>query len=222
MCLAAVSEIQAIVAENVELIAEVNSWREQYGSGIGSRQIKPVGDAVLAMLKIDQEIFGTFPGGFGDNGTGDDHDGDDHGAESLRMEERRDSPQSVSFPQAASSTSTNTGFNLPEYIPTNPLSESDSFHTDTNHLIGMPDGLMDANESTTQQIMLPDVDLFSFLGDGGYDLSLTSDMDAPPISSSFADLNMHRDILHDFIISPPQMGHYIAPTHDEPNLGDML
>jgi hypothetical protein len=70
--------------------------------------------------------------------------------------------------------------------------------------------------------MLPDVDLFSFLDDGGYDLSLASNMDAPPISSSFADLNMHRDTLRDLIISPSQMRHYIVPTHDEPNLGYML
>jgi hypothetical protein len=199
MCLAAASEIQAVLAENIELIAEVNSWREQYGSGMGSRQVKPVGDAVLAMLKVDQEVFGTFPGGFSDNGTGDDHDGDDHGTERPQMEERRDSSQSVSFPQAAPSTSTNTGFNLPGYIPIHPHSGSQSFHPDTNHLIGIPDSLMDANRSTTQQTMLPDVDLFSFLDDGGYDLSLASNMDAPPISSSFADLNMHRDILHDLL-----------------------
>ncbi|PMD56073.1 uncharacterized protein K444DRAFT_536508, partial [Hyaloscypha bicolor E] len=46
-CLAAASEVQAILAENIQLIVEVNSWREQYGSGMGSSQVKPVGDAVL-------------------------------------------------------------------------------------------------------------------------------------------------------------------------------
>jgi hypothetical protein len=222
MCLAAASEVQAILAENIQLIVEVNSWREQYGSGMGSRQVKPVGDAVLAMLKVDQEVFGTFPGGFGDNGTGDDHDGDGHGAEIPQMEERRDSPRSFSFPQAAPSTSTNMGFNLPEQIPIHPHSGSQTFHPDTNHLMGIPGSLMDANGSPTQQTMLPGVDPFSFLDDGGYDLSLVSNMDAPPISSSFADLNMHRDTLRDLIISPSQMRHYIVPTHDEPNLGYML
>ena len=222
MCLAVASEIQAILAENIQLIVEVNSWREQYGSSIGLRQVKPVGDAVLAILKVDQEVFGTFPGGFGDNGTGDDHDGDGHGAERPQMEERSDSPLSFPFRQGSPSTSTNKGFNLPEQIPIHPHSGSQSFHPDANHLIGIPDNLVGANGSTAQQTMLPDVDPFSFLDDGGYELSLVSNMDAPPISSSFADLNMHRDMLHDLIIAPPQMRHYIAPTHDEPNLGYML
>ncbi|KAK0100210.1 hypothetical protein ONS95_008549 [Cadophora gregata] len=78
MFLAAASEVQTLIAENLELIAEVNRWRGQF-SDRSPCQPKPLGDGVLALLKVDQEVFGTFPAGFGDNSTGDGDDEEHRG-----------------------------------------------------------------------------------------------------------------------------------------------
>ncbi|KAH9214805.1 hypothetical protein DL95DRAFT_146506 [Leptodontidium sp. 2 PMI_412] len=71
MCLAAANEIQTILAENLELIAEVNRWREQFHGEKGTCQPRPLGEAVVSLMKLDQDVFGTFPGGFGDNSQAD-------------------------------------------------------------------------------------------------------------------------------------------------------
>jgi hypothetical protein len=71
MCLAAAAEIQGLLQENLEVITEVNTWREQYG--MPPMQPRVPGEAVQKLLKIDQDVLGTFPGGFGDNAAGDEH-----------------------------------------------------------------------------------------------------------------------------------------------------
>lgn len=71
MCLAAAAEIQGLLQENLEVITEVNTWREQYG--MPPRQPQVPGEAVQRLLKVDQDVLGTFPGGFGDNAAGDEH-----------------------------------------------------------------------------------------------------------------------------------------------------
>lgn len=218
MCLAAAGQIQAVLTENIELIAEINSWREQYGAGMGSRQVQPVGDAVLALLKVDQEVFGTFPGGFGDNGNGEEHD-DEHVIERPQIDERRDSIQSVFPPQPAPPASAVPDYDSAEYNSVDPQPVSQSFHLDFNHIMGMPNNFTDVNGISTRQTMLPDEDPFPFLDDG-YDIHLASNY--PPISSNFANLNMHRDVFHDFTTPTPEMGRYLVPTPDEPNLGYTL
>ncbi|KAG4435589.1 hypothetical protein IFR05_008935 [Cadophora sp. M221] len=75
MCLAAAIEIQNILAENLELIAEVNRWRGQFpGIEKSTCQPRPLGEAVVSLMKLDQDVFGTFPGGFGDNSQADGHE----------------------------------------------------------------------------------------------------------------------------------------------------
>ncbi|KAE8446526.1 hypothetical protein EG329_011858 [Mollisiaceae sp. DMI_Dod_QoI] len=219
MCLAAASEIQAILAENIELTAEVNSWREQYGvAGMAPRQVRPVSDAILALLKVDQQVLGTFPAGFGDNGTGEERD--DQGVENgitLEMEEQRDTIQSEFPPQAEMHPVSNTGLNFLEDGAS--LPEAQQFlaeSTPLSEMMRIPDSYLEANGISTQQTRLTHEDIPSSL-DNGYDISLPLDADLPP-SSNFAELNLHQNIFHEFA---PEMGYYLAPENDISDFGYM-
>jgi hypothetical protein len=221
MCLAAASEIQSILAENLELVAEVNRWREQCsGVGMAARHVKPVNDAVVTLLKVDQEAFGTFPGGFGDNGVGEEQD-EDQGAENGRrslMEEQRELMPSHFLPHAIARPVSDTGLNLPEDPSVYALTGTQPLLADPNQLpeiMGLPNSFMVPSQMPTQQAILPDQELFSFL-DNGFGVSLPSNSHIPPPSSSFAELNMHQDVFHD-IMAQPEMGYYLAPGNEGPN-----
>ena len=225
MCLAAAAEIQSILAEKNELIAEVNGWREQYGvASIGSRQVKPVGDPILALLKVDQEVFGTFPGGFGDNATIEEHD-DDQGLENSsrpQVEEPRVPIHSNFNPQAATHTISNTGLNFQEHTSMHPLPRAQSVPTDSNHFSErlIPNSHMQANRIAAQPTIIQPEDPFSFLDDG-YGTPLASNANSLPPSSNFAELNMHQNIYHDFAMPLPEVGYYLTPANDKLNMGYM-
>jgi hypothetical protein len=55
------------------------------------RQARPVDDAVLDLLKVELEKFGSFPEGFGDNGTSDKHDEGQGGENDSRVISNGDS-----------------------------------------------------------------------------------------------------------------------------------
>ena len=77
--LAAATEVRQLLADYDALRVEINNWRSLYHpGGVQEVQARPVNNALQDLLEVDQEVFGKFPGGFGDNGTGDEHD-EDHG-----------------------------------------------------------------------------------------------------------------------------------------------
>jgi hypothetical protein len=88
MRLVAASEVRELFANYDSLLAEINNWRSLYNpGGIQQLQARPANNALLDLLKVDQEVFGTFPGGFGDNGTGDEHDEDQGGTTDDRVQQ---------------------------------------------------------------------------------------------------------------------------------------
>jgi hypothetical protein len=230
MCLAAASEIQAILAENLELVAEVNSWREQYSAvGMTTRHVKPINDAVLELLKVDQEVLGTFPGGFGDNGVGEEHD-DEQGVEKgsrAQMEEQKDPMPSHFPPNAVTRTVSKVPLNLPEDPSVYALTGTHPLPAESNHLsattaipisnmASMENGFIDPNRMPIQQIISPNHDLFSFFHDG-FGVSPTPHAGILPPSNNSAGLNMHHDVYHDIIMAQPEMGYYLAPGTEGPN-----
>lgn len=66
MCIAAARDMQELLAENAQLVSEVNALRSQMGVGIGV-QPKQVTAAMAQLLSVEHETLGTFPAGFGDN-----------------------------------------------------------------------------------------------------------------------------------------------------------
>ncbi|KAF8849550.1 hypothetical protein BDZ45DRAFT_229851 [Acephala macrosclerotiorum] len=216
MCLAAASELQSILAENIQLVAEVNSWREQYGVGIGLRSAKPVGDAVQALLKVDQQVFGTFPAGFGDNGPGEGHD--DQGAENgttPQIEETIKAPtrRDVFPPQEDTRTVSNTRLNLQANTydapqGSQPLAGLD----DLPETMIIPNSFIEGDHLPTQTISVNE-DIFSPL-DHGYGVGLPSN--ALPPSNNFADLNLRQNIYHDF---PPEIDYYLPLANEMSNFG---
>lgn len=53
------------MAENMQVVAEVNTWRELHG--LTPQPVLPVGDKLKGLLDVKKDVLGTFPGGFGDN-----------------------------------------------------------------------------------------------------------------------------------------------------------
>ncbi|KFY87696.1 hypothetical protein V500_06821 [Pseudogymnoascus sp. VKM F-4518 (FW-2643)] len=75
--LAAASEIRDLLADYNSLITQLNA--RQYPHVPGETQQLPRRirtKALLELMDVEQEEFGTFPGGFGDNGPYDDVEGD--------------------------------------------------------------------------------------------------------------------------------------------------
>ncbi|CZR56419.1 uncharacterized protein PAC_06307 [Phialocephala subalpina] len=216
MCLAAASEIRSILAENIELIAEVNGWREQYGVGLGSRQVKPVNDAVQSLLEIDQQVFGTFPAGFGDNGPGEGHEEQEaENGSTPQMEEHREPTQSnVPPPQTGNGTVPNTGIRLQGNTSIHHLTQTHAMLPDLNdssEMMSIPNGFGEVGHIPVQSIPLHE-DIFSSLDDG-YNIPLASNADVPP-STDFAEMNLHQTMYHDF---PPEIDYFLRPADDMSN-----
>ncbi|RDL36004.1 uncharacterized protein BP5553_06616 [Venustampulla echinocandica] len=71
--LAAASEVSKLLAD-YDLLRRALNNRVPDNSAADMLQIppRPVSDALMNLLGVEQEEFGTFPGGFGDNGPGDE------------------------------------------------------------------------------------------------------------------------------------------------------
>ncbi|PVI01709.1 hypothetical protein DM02DRAFT_654188 [Periconia macrospinosa] len=76
LAMSALEDMQALIAERDELLAEVNQWRTA-SSALPLREVESRGKNLQELLATKNEVFGTFPNGFGDNapeeGSGDDH-----------------------------------------------------------------------------------------------------------------------------------------------------
>lgn len=212
MCIAAASDIQAILNKNLELTAEVNQWREQYGSRNSSCQIIPVTDAVSALLRIEQEILGTFPGGFGDNANGDEHDEFHRAEPGLRPQQQRRTSSGISHPHphALQPSMVNASRNVPDIPSIHDLRLSNELARTTGPLLsGLPNTMVMVDHSVAQHI-LPEDELFHFLSDG-YGLPLV-----PNVNMNFAndfEVPAIQGISYqDFDIPPSATDFYLA-TH---------
>ncbi|EWZ32497.1 hypothetical protein BFJ70_g14454 [Fusarium oxysporum] len=68
LCIAAASDMQEVVDQNHQLIAEVNALRAQIeGPSMPQVQVKPMTQAMTQLAETKNHVFGTFPAGFGDN-----------------------------------------------------------------------------------------------------------------------------------------------------------
>lgn len=77
MRLAAACEVRKLQANYDKVVGELNTWRALYSQEtIQQPRLQPMNAALHDLLKVDQEIFGTFPAGFGENGPG--HEQDDY------------------------------------------------------------------------------------------------------------------------------------------------
>ncbi|PCD26703.1 hypothetical protein AU210_013125 [Fusarium oxysporum f. sp. radicis-cucumerinum] len=68
LCIAAASDMQEVVDQNHQLVAEVNALRAQIeGPSMPQVQVKPMTQAMTQLAETKNHVFGTFPAGFGDN-----------------------------------------------------------------------------------------------------------------------------------------------------------
>ncbi|KAI3579200.1 hypothetical protein IWW34DRAFT_696847 [Fusarium oxysporum f. sp. albedinis] len=68
LCIAAASDMQEVVDQNHQLVAEVNALRAQIeGPSMPQAQVKPMTQAMTQLAETKNHVFGTFPAGFGDN-----------------------------------------------------------------------------------------------------------------------------------------------------------
>ncbi|KAJ6607590.1 hypothetical protein B0H10DRAFT_2071096 [Mycena sp. CBHHK59/15] len=87
--LAAAQTLRAVLAEREALLGEVNTLRAQLGLA-GPRELAArIDEGALELLTVEQEVFGAFPAGFGDNGE-DAGDVDDEMGMGGDEEERRE------------------------------------------------------------------------------------------------------------------------------------
>jgi hypothetical protein len=81
LCISASQNIQALLAERDELLAEVNQWRAASAVPLPLREACSARQQLQDLAAVESEICGPFPNGFGDNapedGSGDDQYHDD-------------------------------------------------------------------------------------------------------------------------------------------------
>ncbi|KAF5587886.1 hypothetical protein FPCIR_7368 [Fusarium pseudocircinatum] len=68
LSIAAASDMQEVMDQNRQLVAEVNALRAQIGGpSMPQAQVKPMTQAMAQLAETKNHVFGTFPAGFGDN-----------------------------------------------------------------------------------------------------------------------------------------------------------
>jgi hypothetical protein len=215
-----VGGIQGLLAENLELINELNTWRLQCGQP--GREITPASDAILGLLNLDKEIFGTFPGGFGDNaqvGPLIEAQDEDAGRQVLEIQESTKPPlsqetrETISQPQVGNIH--NQEFTLlPSSVKQLPHNTTISMVPQDNvtsqHHDNFPTTLVHNTEGLDENLLLFLDNEFGSLLPGG----------AGPVASlDFRDLNMLPD---EYDFAPlHQNDFYMASTADNRNFGYM-
>lgn len=76
--LSAARELRSLLAERDALLAEVNDWRGR--NGVDRRDSSGVSAAVEEVLKVEEETFGVFSAGFGNDDEDDEDGGDNEGS----------------------------------------------------------------------------------------------------------------------------------------------
>ncbi|KAL4781651.1 hypothetical protein BJX76DRAFT_334816 [Aspergillus varians] len=68
LCIDAARDMQELLAENSQLVAEVNALRSQMGgTGMMPSAPRPITNAMAQLMGVQDEVYGKFPAGFGDN-----------------------------------------------------------------------------------------------------------------------------------------------------------
>ncbi|KAH7403905.1 hypothetical protein BKA64DRAFT_462742 [Cadophora sp. MPI-SDFR-AT-0126] len=206
MCLAAASEVQTLISENLELIAEVNRWREQF-SGCSPWQPKPLGEGVTALLKVDQEVFGTFPGGFGDNSHGDGGD-EDHTAGNQERSQTEDGghPISHTLPMPEVPKIPNVP---PDISPVNFQNETSLPIAAANASTSMNFDPNNTRTSSGQQIDLldPTSDGFFTIMSNTYGNNLDPDFGIASGANNFDSSNMDHNLFLDIPMAIPNLNY---------------
>ena len=184
------------------------------------RQARPASDAILDLFKVENEVFGTFPGGFGDNGPGNEHDEDqwrssgtgtrtaEGDKEAFRSDSSRELVEIPDMNAAAIPSQIDSippineplqiQANLASYnIPENPRT-LDAFQS-LSIMTGLP-------------ATIPDDQLLPLLGNE-YEHPLGS------YAESFTSMNVSPINYSDFNMQPMDMGFYATPPVERSNLG---
>lgn len=91
MCVAAARDMQNLLAENRRLVSEISALRTQVGAtSTYPVEPKPITPAMARLMGVGNEMLGTFPAGFEDNGTAGSTERFDNGNEAVVAE--RDFP----------------------------------------------------------------------------------------------------------------------------------
>ncbi|PVH77602.1 hypothetical protein DL98DRAFT_266429 [Cadophora sp. DSE1049] len=206
MCLAAASEVQALLAENLELIAEVNRWREQF-SDRSPCQPMPLGEGVTALLKVDQEVFGTFPGGFGDNSNGDGGD-EDHRAGNQERPQTEDGrhpiPHILPMPEAPKIPNV-----PPDISPVNFHDETSPPTTGANAstLTNIPANNTMTSSGQQMDFLDPTGDDFFTVLSNTYGNNLDPDFGIASAVHNFDDSNMDQNLFLDVPMAIPDLNY---------------
>ena len=157
-CEEAAQEIRSLLAERDELLMEVNQWRSAGGPSFTPRQARPVSRRLQQVLDVEQEAFGTFPNGFGENpateGSGDQdgeetgyHTAEDMGTFMHTISEGNSQDQAASaIPSQATLVPDDPARSMIE-LPTTDTSMADDSMFDFNSLL-----LADGNQIFTQLV----------------------------------------------------------------------
>ncbi|KAL4951174.1 hypothetical protein BDW69DRAFT_186648 [Aspergillus filifer] len=68
VCLSAARELEELVAENSRLVSQLNALSATgWGSLLPNATQRPITEPMLRLMAVRDEVYGTFPAGFGDN-----------------------------------------------------------------------------------------------------------------------------------------------------------
>lgn len=186
-----------------------------------SHRTKSTGDALSALLKVDQDVFGAFPGGFGDNPNGDDHE-DDHQAEDAdgrsQARERADQNPSSASPSELTPNLPVNITNDAAYLETSHHHNPAPFDSNNLHEPTISVSSISAAPTSVQQVVPNDPVVFSALDDA-YGMPLASDGNLLPSDINFNTLSMGQNIFHEFDLPHTAMDFYFS--NDQSNFAYM-
>ncbi|KAL3421497.1 hypothetical protein PVAG01_07942 [Phlyctema vagabunda] len=203
--LAAAKEVRLLLTERDNALERLNGHQGQFNAVTHGKQAgRPISEALLNLLNVEDEKFGSFPGGFGDNGPNDEQE-EEHLIEGTTQEQNENNENVPFISEAFGSTNEHL---IPENNPENgflkelhgqiqPLPHHDA----ADHLMGTTNQLpihIDMQEIDCTQPLSINPELGIGWTDMGLDQAISVQHAQPSIASNFEDFSQSAFSQHGF------------------------
>lgn len=211
----AADEIKALLAENQQVVAEINTWREI--GGLQPKQNIQTSETLQKLLTVDQDVLGTFPGGFGDNAVEENKNGETLNAANSREQPQHQAPEAETM-----------HVDLPSVVPVNAqqavvpgigqvvgVHKPSISHLQPQQSVGFDQNLgatnqIDNTQYINNQMIPPDLDMMMPY-DNNFAISPILDGNLQP----FPAFTLHQNSgFQHGVLNPSAMNFYMPPTAD--------
>lgn len=200
----------------MQVVAELNTWRELHG--LSPKQAQPASETLQKLLKVKEDVLGTFPGGFGDNAVEENKNGETTAASANSREPPPSQHQAfeaetmqVDLPPRGAVDMHEivvAPVNVPEAVSHRPsLSHLTSYQSTT---FGHDMREIDNAQLMNHQLMPSDLDLMMPYDDT-FGISPILDGNLQP----FPTFSLHQNSMYGNVgLASPGVGYFAPPTND--------